>query len=243
MKRSMIVALATLAMAAFAGVHAADIATTTYTGHALVRTDTHDRVVVALDTNDDGWADRVFLFDPYEPLPQGLGPREVRAVVTTSPNEFRLLADDGSLHLELHPFQAGEGQRSTEQSWGRVYAHGKALVDLKMPARFARLGAVDTDGVVTVIEGETKPCGSVDLGCNSGGEGSTGCSQSCGGFGLTSPVIGGSFAGESCGVSCDIARGYYACCNCSAGGAQCTCKTKSDEFPCPRGNGGTPDLR
>lgn len=222
---------ALLVVSSIASSTAADIPTTTYDGNVVVRTDVHDRVVVVVDADRDGWADQLFLFDPHEPLPEGLAERELRARVSTSPNELQVLASDGSLTLRLFPLSASDGSPSTVQNGAFVIAHGKALVHHRVARGTATVRALDSDAVPSVLGGTGDPCSNDDLACQSGGEGSTGCSMSCGGGGLTTPIFGGHINSESCGVSCDISRGYYACCNCTSGGARCTCK-QTPAGPC-----------
>ena len=103
------VVAASLALAASASALAAPHESTTWSGRAYVRTDAADRVVVVLDVDRNGSADHVFLFDPLEPLPRGLAPREVDVAAELDATGLRVTSRDGRLDLALRAENPPDG--------------------------------------------------------------------------------------------------------------------------------------
>jgi hypothetical protein len=222
--------VASVVLAAPAAFAAADA--TVYSGRALVRTDAADRIAVVLDADRDGFADEVFLFDPVEPLPQGLEPRETDVTVVLRSGEARVSSPDGLLDLVLRVENPPAGTPAAVQAGGRASAFGRALVHRTLGGDAGTIGSIATDGMRTVLPSGTDPREDPCLNptaCRSGGKGSTACDVNCEGRSATVLGVGGGFSNSGCSVACNLTAGYYSCCNCDASGGNCGCYSSA---PC-----------
>ena len=216
------------APAAFAA--AADA--TVYSGRALVRTDPAERVAIVLDADRDGFADHVFLFDPLEPLPQGLAPREIDVTIELRAGEVRASSPDGLLDLLLRVESAPAAAPACVQSGGHVRAFGRALVHRVLGSGAGTIGSIATDPIPTVLPSGTSPGDDPCLNptsCRSGGKGSTSCDVNCEGRTASVLGVGGGFSNSGCSVACNLTAGYFSCCNCDASGGTCGCYSSA---PC-----------
>jgi hypothetical protein len=222
--------VASLVLAGPAALAAADA--TVYSGRALVRTDAADRVAIVLDADGDRIADHVFLFDPLEPLPAGLAPRENDVTVALRTGEARVSSPDGLLDLVLRAENPPAGVPASLQSAGTVRAYGLAIVHRALGAEAGTIAAIDTDGMTTVHPSGTDPRENPCLNptsCRSGGKGSTGCNVDCGGRQASMLGFGAGYSNPGCSVACNLTAGYYSCCNCDASGGTCGCYSSA---PC-----------
>jgi hypothetical protein len=234
----------------FPSVAAAGIGRESLSGTALIRTDERQRIVVAVDTDHDGTADQLFLFDPFEPLLRPITPVLTNADLVLDDDRLVVTARDGSVKVDVRTSLPRQGEPATSMKGTTIVASGHALARFYLnrdpSLEGVKLTEIDTSGYPTL---ETSPiCGGSDTDCSAGGRGSTSCSTGCdsgGGSqaGLTILGNGASGGGNKpniapCSASCG--DGSYACCRCDEGAsaskptARCTCRTTASLQACPK---------
>lgn len=199
-------------------------------GRAAIRLDGSGRVVVALDRDDDGLTDRLYLFAASGPVPPGLVAEEIDAVVEVNESALRVSSLDGRRHFRFLVAESTEGGKGSSDSNGFLVLPGIALAVHDRSGLREPLWSVASDGIDLVVPAASD-CGGTDLDCSGGGLGSTGCETQCGGGGLSTPVVGMQLESKRCGVSC--ASGYFSCCKCDAGGPTCKCRSITSILDCP----------
>jgi hypothetical protein len=208
----------------------------TLTGEVLIQSVENKRIVVAVDTMNegkaaDGIADSVFYFVPEMPLAEPIsvhlpkanlevGSRRLKVVVPAAKGAILTLAidppidrkdDGGGIDIRAATGEStAEGHRAQVRRPGLVLAGGRELTEYH--------GELELSMKDLATGGPEFAVGSIDYqdwmseggggSCTAGGVGSTGCSVSCGGLG--------------CSTSCR--NGTYACCNCSGVNPSCSCK-------------------
>lgn len=200
-----------------------------YEGRVAVKQDAQERIVVTLDLNGNGEADRLFLFDPVERLPRGIAAAEFDAIVESDPDALRVLAKDGSRNLRLLVNRGSDALPAVVERGALLVVKGNALAEHDRTGLAEGLWSARADDVGLVASNGID-CGHSDLDCSSGGIGSTSCDIQCGGGGASTPVLGISLAARRCSVSCGA--GYYSCCYCDAGGETCRCRSVEALRPC-----------
>jgi hypothetical protein len=229
---------------------AAGIGRESLSGAALIRTDEQQRIVIAVDTDRDGAADQLFLFDPFEPLVRPIAPILTNADLALDDDRLVVTARDGSMKVDVKTSLPRLGEPATSVKGTTIVASGHALARFYLnrdpSLASVKLTEIDTSEYPTL---ETSPiCGGSDADCGAGGRGSTSCSGGCdsgGGAqaGLTILGNGASGGGNKpniapCSASCG--DGSYACCRCEEGAtvnkptARCTCRTTSSLQACPK---------
>lgn len=198
-------------------------------GRAGIRLDGGGRVVVALDRDDDGLTDRLYLFATSGPVPPGFVAEEFDAVVEVNESALRVSSLDGRRHLRFLVAESTEGVKGSSDSEGFLVLPGIALAVHDRSGLREPLWSVASDGIDLVVPAGSD-CGGTDLDCTGGGLGSTGCETQCGGGGVSTPVVGMQLEARRCGVSC--ASGYFSCCKCDAGGPTCKCRSISSVGDC-----------
>ncbi len=184
-----------------------------------------DRLLVLLDRGDDGTSpddtiDAVIRVGLQGRAPQGELRRLERATIEISSRRVVITAPDGPVALEFSidsegmlPLVGLPPERDFRQPLSRLV--GAALV-FELAVCRPRLKETSAQVLAHVAAGDSPylpPAACHGEDCQSGGMGSTSCSQTCGGIG--------------CSVSCG--SGHFACCNCSLiTGAHCFC------YPIPR---------
>jgi hypothetical protein len=199
-------------------------------GRTAVRLDGSGRVVVALDRDDDGLTDRLYLFAPSGPVPPGFAPEEFDAVVEVNESALRVSSLDGRRNLRFLVADPREEAKGSFDSPDFLVLPGFALAVHDRSGLREPLWSVASDGIDLVVPAGSD-CGGTDLDCTAGGLGSTGCETQCGGGGVSTPVGGIELESRRCGVSC--ASGYFSCCTCDAGGPRCRCRSISSVKDCP----------
>ena len=229
---------------------AAGIGREALSGAVMIRSDDQQRIVVALDSDRDGTADQLFLFDPFEPLIRPITPMVTNADLTLDDDRLVVTARDGSVKVDVKTSLPRQGEPATSVKGTTILASGHSLVRFRLDGErtqgSVRLAEVDTSEYQTL---ETSPiCGGSDTECSSGGRGATSCSTGCdsgGGSQVGVTILGnGANGGENkqniapCSASCS--DGSYACCRCDEGAtvskptARCTCRTNTSLQACPR---------
>ena len=221
-----------LVLATSATALAAPFASTSWSGRAFVRSDASDRVVVVLDADRNGSADHLFLFDPLEPLLQGIAPRETDVVAELDATGLRVTSRDGRLDLTLRAQNPPAGTSGVAQSGSVVRAYGRALVHRVLGEDAGAIGTIDTDPIPTVYPSGRGPSDDPCLNptyCRSGGKGSSACEVNCEGRMGSMFGVGFGYTNSGCSVACNLTAGYYSCCNCEVSGGTCGCYSSA---PC-----------
>lgn len=195
----------------------------TLIGDVLIETDVRGRVVVVLDeasagSMPDGVADRAFILESGQPVFVPVHERIRLASVIVGRGSLHVSSPETGFTVDLAVSGGGEPTRVIGSD--RIVLHdGVALQSRRLDRAEGALEHVRPEQW-TVVE-PAEPDGSRLLslanGCQSGGEGATSCSTTCG---FTSASVGKT---SECEVTCG--RGFYACCKCNwLYKATCTCK-------------------
>lgn len=203
-------------------------------GEVRVESVGSERILVAIDTNNegrplDGVVDAVYWFRPDEPLFVPISLHFRFANLETYPGRLRVSTpEDGKtvLLLSLLPRDTRAGDQPDLRAEAARVENPEAIVlDRGIALSQYRGGFRVTLDEIAMGEGGIRASalpsvGEIDNqdysppgsggGCSSGGFGSTTCSNSC--------------SGGSCSTECT--GNTYACCNCGSSGATCTCKLR-----------------
>jgi len=216
-------------------------ASETFLADVHLMSDTPDRLALALDRLGpdgvgDGLVDEAIYFTSHDRL--GL-PRDVvrdlpidldGASVTIGAHSVEVAGTDTygvdwTVRLAMEPGQDERAERTRQR--GRIeltLENGAALTRTERPSSAAQPLSLDafqriSPAVKTVIRSDFFTAGDDKSDCQSGGPGSSGCSQSCnveagagGGGGIVSLAFNGG-QGQSCVVQCG--DGHYSCCGCN----------------------------
>jgi hypothetical protein len=205
------------------------------TGEVLIRSVEAKRIVIAVDTANegreaDGIADSVFYFVPESPLAEPIsvhypkanlevGSRKLTVVVPAAKGAVLTLTVDEPVDRTNEIGGPDTRSATGGSTVGRAQVRrpglfledGRELVEYRGDLALSMKELAGDGGLDYAV-------GSIDYqdwmsegngsGCSSGGAGSTSCSISCGAL--------------SCSTSCKSIM--YACCNCNGGSPSCSCK-------------------